>query len=362
MDSTGQVGEILDLPVHLRDALWRFDSAAIAPADAPGGMIVAGMGGSAVGARLAIAAIGARARRPLAVADGYALPGWAGPDTLVLCSSYSGTTEETLSAYDDAAERGAPRLVATTGGPLAERARRDGVPVIPVPGGFQPRAAVGYALVAALEAAASCGAAPSLRDEVEAAAALAERLAAEWGPDGPEDGEAKALARRLYGTVPVIAGAELAAAAAYRWKCQINENAGLPAFAGAVPEIGHNEVVGWPGARALGRFSAVFLDDPGAHPAQRPAHRADHRAGGRVGRRRRARHAARRHADRAARLARAARRPRVALPRRAARRGPGRDRPDRRAEGRPRRSDERAAARRHGADDGSARGRSPARW
>jgi glucose/mannose-6-phosphate isomerase len=266
VDSTGQVGEILDLPVHLRDALWRFDSAAIAPADAPGGLIVAGVGGSAVGARLAIAAIGARARRPLVVADGYALPGWAGPDTLVLCSSYSGSTEETLSAYDDAAERGAPRLVATTGGPLAERARRDHVPVIPVPGGFQPRAAVGYAIVAALEVAASCGAAPSLRDEVEAAAALAERLAAEWGPDGPEDGEAKVLARRLYGTVPVIAGAEVAAAAAYRWKCQINENAGLPAFAGVVPEIGHNEVVGWPGARALGRFSAVFLDDPGAHP------------------------------------------------------------------------------------------------
>ena len=266
VDSSGQVAEILNLPEHLRDASWRFDSAGIAPADAPGGMIVAGMGGSAVGGRLANAAIGARARRPLAVADGYALPGWAGPDTLVLCSSYSGSTEETLSAYDDAAERGAPRLVATTGGPLAERARRDGVPVIPVPGGFQPRAAIGYALVAALEAAASCGAAPSLRGEVESAAALAERLAAAWGPDGPEDGDAKALARRLDGTVPVIAGAEVAAAAAYRWKCQINENAGLPAFASAVPELGHNEVVGWPAARALGRFSAVFLDDPGAHP------------------------------------------------------------------------------------------------
>jgi glucose/mannose-6-phosphate isomerase len=266
VDSTGQVAEMLDLPGHLLDALWRFESAGIVPADAPGGMIVAGMGGSAIGGRLAISAIGARARRPLAVADGYALPGWVGPDALVLCSSYSGATEETLSAYDDAAARGVPRLVATTGGALAERARRDGVPVIPVPGGFQPRAAVGYALVAALEAAASCGAAPSLRDEVEAAAALAERLAAEWGPDGPEDGAAKALARRLDGTVPVIAGAELAAAAAYRWKCQINENAGLPAFASVLPELGHNEVVGWPAARALGRFSAVFLDDPGAHP------------------------------------------------------------------------------------------------
>jgi glucose/mannose-6-phosphate isomerase len=163
--------------------------------------------------------------------------------------------------------------VATTGGPLAERARCDGVPVIPVPGGFQPRAAVGYSLVAALEAAALAGAAPSLRDEVESAASLAQGLAKQWGPDGPPDGEAKALARRLHGTVPVIAGAELAAAAAYRWKCQINENAGQPAFASPLPELDHNEVVGWPAAADFGRFSAVFLEDPGAHP--RNVQRAD---------------------------------------------------------------------------------------
>ena len=267
VDSTGQADEILDLAEHLQDALWRVESAAIAPADAPGGMIVAGMGGSAVGGRLALGAIGARLRRPLAVADGYALPGWAGPDKLVLCSSYSGMTEETLAAYDDARERGAPRIVATTGGALAESARRDGVPVIPIPGGFQPRAAVGYALVAALEAAALCGAAPSLREEVEAAASLAQGLAEQWGPDGPEDGDAKALARRLHGTIPVVAGAELAAAAAYRWKCQINENAGLPAFASVLPELDHNEVAGWPAAEQ--RLSAVFLEDPGAHPRNR---------------------------------------------------------------------------------------------
>jgi glucose/mannose-6-phosphate isomerase len=269
VDSTNQIGEILDLHIHLRDALWRVDSAAIKSCDTPGGVIVAGMGGSAVGGRLAAGAIGQRLARPLVVTDGYALPGWAGPDTLVLCSSYSGTTEETLAAYDDAGRRGAPRIAVTTGGPLAERARRDDVPVIPVPGGFQPRAAVGYSLVSALEAAALCGAAPSLRDEVEAAAALAETLAAEWGPDGPEDSEAKALARRLRGTVPVIAGAELAAPAAYRWKCQINENAGQPAFASALPEMDHNEAVGWPAAGGFGRFSAVFLEDPGNHPRNR---------------------------------------------------------------------------------------------
>ena len=266
VDSTRQADEIGDLAAHLRDALWRVDSAGIAPVDAAGGVIVAGMGGSAVGARLAAGALGPRLTRPFVVADGYALPPWTGPEHLVLCSSYSGDTEETLSGYDDALERGAPRLVTTTGGGLAERARRDGVPVIPLPGGFQPRAAVGYGVVSALEAAALAGAAPSIRDEIEAAASLAETLAAEWGPDAPEDSQAKTLAVRLHGTIPVIAGAELTAPVAYRWKCQINENARLPAFGSELPELDHNEVVGWPSSRHAARFSAVFLEDPDGHP------------------------------------------------------------------------------------------------
>jgi glucose/mannose-6-phosphate isomerase len=128
---------------------------------------------------------------------------------------------------------------------------------------------VGYALVSALEAARLAGAAPELHDEIEAAAQLAEALAAEWGPDAPDDSEAKALARALHGTVPVVMGPELAAAAAYRWKAELNENAELPAFALALPEADHNDVVGWAAARDLGRFAFVLLDDPGAHPRNR---------------------------------------------------------------------------------------------
>src|SRR3954469_15525335 len=277
VDSTGQLGEVLGLAEHLEDALWRGDSAQASPVDATGGVIIAGMGGSASGGRLAMGALGSRLVRPLVVADGYALPGWAGPSTLVFASSYSGNTEETLSAYDDALERGAPRVVASTGGGLVERARRDGVPVIPLPGGFQPRAAIGYALVGALEAAALAGAAASVRDEIEAAAALAESLAEEWGPSGDDDSLAKSLARELHGTVPVIAGAELAGAAAYRWKCQFNENAALPAFASVLPEADHNEVVGSDAAAALGQFSYVSLEDAEAHP--RNAVRAELTAG-----------------------------------------------------------------------------------
>jgi glucose/mannose-6-phosphate isomerase len=266
LDSTGQMAEACDLASHLRDAMWRVDSANLAPVDASGGMVVAGMGGSAVGGRLALGALAGRARRPIAISDDYSLPGWVGEGTLVLCSSYSGATEETVAAYDAAREAGASIVVASTGGSLTERARRDRVPVIPLPGGFQPRAAVGYSLVAALEVATLGGIAPPLRDEIEGAARLAEVLAAEWGPDGDDQSAAKALARRLDGTVPVVMGAGVTAPVAYRWKCQINENSKLSAFWSTLPEADHNEVCGWDSAAELGAFSAVLLEDPDAHP------------------------------------------------------------------------------------------------
>ena len=269
IDRSGQIEDILALPDHLRDALWRVESANLQPEDTPGGLVVAGMGGSAVGGALARAALGDRASRPITLARDYALPAWTTPDTTVLCSSYSGDTEETLAAYEAAGALGARRIVATTGGELAGAARSDGIPVVPVPGAFQPRVAVGYSLVIALEVAALCGAGDRLHAEIDVAAAHAERLAAEWGPDGPEDSLPKQLARAVHGTVPQIAGAGLTAPIAYRWKTQINENAKTPAFAGELPELDHNEIAGWAGAAELGRFSAVFLDDSDLHPRTR---------------------------------------------------------------------------------------------
>lgn len=269
VDPTRQLADILDLPEHLRDALWRVESANLQPHDAPGGLVVAAMGGSAIGGSLALAALGDRASRSIFVSRDYALPAWTTPDATVLCSSYSGQTEETLAAFDAAGALGARRIVCTTGGQLAELARAEGVPVIPLPGGFQPRAAVGYSLVVALEAAALSGVGESLRSEIDVAAAHVQQLVADWGPDAPEDSLAKSLARSLHGTTPQIAGAGLTAAIAYRWKTQINENAKAPAFAAELPELDHNEIVGWDGAGQVGRFAAIFLDDRDLHPRVR---------------------------------------------------------------------------------------------
>jgi glucose/mannose-6-phosphate isomerase len=266
VDATGQMADVLGMPDQLRDALWRVESANLDLHESPGGLIVAGMGGSAIGGALARAALGDRASRPIVLARGYALPAWTTPDATVLCSSYSGNTEETLAAYEAAGALGARRIVATTGGKLAEAARADGTPLIPLPGGFQPRAAVAYSLVVSLEVAGLCGAGDRLHSEIDVAAAHAEGLAGEWGPSGPDDALPKAIARGLHGTVPQIAGAGLTGPIAYRWKTQINENAKAPAFANEIPELDHNEISGWDGSAELGPFSAVFLDDSDLHP------------------------------------------------------------------------------------------------
>jgi glucose/mannose-6-phosphate isomerase len=271
VDRSGLLADVLAIPDHLRDALWRVESAGelMEEWDSPGGLIVAGMGGSAVGGALARAALGDHQSRQVAITRGYGLPPWATPETTVLLASYSGNTEETLACYDAAGFVGARRVVVTTGGRLAEQAREDGVPVIPVPGGLQPRSAVAYMTVAALEVAALCGCGPRMASEIDVAASHVEALAREWGPDGPDDALPKEIARGIAGSVPIVAGAGLTSPIAYRWKTQINENAKSPAFAHELPELDHNEIVGWEGVGDLGPFSMVLLDDADLHPRVR---------------------------------------------------------------------------------------------
>jgi glucose/mannose-6-phosphate isomerase len=161
---------------------------------------------------------------------------------------------------------GARRVAVTSGGKLAEMARADGVPVIPVAGGYLPRHAVAYMTVGVLEVAVQAGVGPRMNSEIDVAADHLEELVVEWGPEGADASDAKALARALAGTAPVVAGAGLTSGIAYRWKSQMNENAKTPAFAAELPELDHNEIVGWGTANEFGRFSAVFLDDDDTHP------------------------------------------------------------------------------------------------
>jgi glucose/mannose-6-phosphate isomerase len=261
--------DVLAQPLQLGDALWRVESARILRRDAPGGLLVCGMGGSAIGGDLAAAVAGDRATRPIRTMRGYGIEPWTAGDTLVLCASYSGNTEETLASFEAAGAAGARRVVLTTGGRLAAAARAEEVPVIGIPAGMQPRAAVVYMTIAALECAAACGAAPGLHTEIDSAGALLTELAGQWGPAAPADSEAKALAQRLQGSVPVIYGSGPTAAPARRWKTQINENAEAAAFFSEVPEADHNEVSSFERGRERAPLAAVFLEDSDQHPRVR---------------------------------------------------------------------------------------------
>lgn len=255
--------DILAIPDHLGDALWRVESARLEASEAAG-LLICGMGGSAIGGDLAAAALGNRLRRSLVVVRGYRLPSWARADWTVLCSSYSGNTEETLAGFAAAGELGASRVVASTGGTLVEQARAAGVPVVGLPGILQPRAAVAYAFTVAAKVAALAGVAPGIDGEIEAAAGfLAERSEAMRSRAGE-------IAAQLEGRLPVICGADLTVPVARRWKTQVNENAKLPSFFSEIPEADHNEICGWGGARATGaKLAAVLLEDVDQHPRDR---------------------------------------------------------------------------------------------
>ncbi|HEY0389984.1 MAG TPA: bifunctional phosphoglucose/phosphomannose isomerase [Gaiellales bacterium] len=215
----------------------------------PTAVVIAGMGGSAMSGELLRALVVGDAPVPVTRVRGFAIPKWAGRGTLVVCSSYSGDTVETLACAEQAWRQGATLLCVGMGGELGERAAAWGVPFAQVPGGLYPRAALGYLFGAMAGAFEACGLARrGVARECAAGVAAVDREAA------------ADLGRRLVGTVPLIYGAGPLAAVAYRWKTQLNENAKMHAFSHAFPELDHNEIEGWDGARD-GRFSAVLLRD-----------------------------------------------------------------------------------------------------
>ena len=251
--------DVLAIPDHLRDALWRVESARLEPADAAG-LIVCGMGGSAIGGDLAAAALGSRLTGPLITVRGYELPSWVTPEWTVLCSSYSGNTEETLACFAAAEALGARRIVASTGGALVDGAREAGVPVIGLPGLLPaPRTAVAYMLVCVAEVAALAGVAPRVHTEIDAAAGFLSEQSSDLQARAAE------IAEQLGESIPIVIGADLTGPVARRWKTQINENAKCPTFFSELPEANHNEICGWDGDA----FSAVMLEDADQHPRLR---------------------------------------------------------------------------------------------
>ncbi len=231
-------------------------------------LIVCGMGGSAIAGDVLASWSPEGLNLPVIVHRNYDLPPWAGPQDLVVASSYSGETEETLSSYASARERGCRILAISTGGELERRCQKDGVPLLKIPGGMPPRCAFGYSFLSLAYGLFRLGMYQIDPGQIAAAIEAVERLAAQCHWEAPEQSNpAKQVARRLQGTIPVIyASADRLGPAARRWANQINENAKQPGYYALQPELGHNEIVGWELAEGpAGSMSVVMLRDPEDH-------------------------------------------------------------------------------------------------
>ncbi len=234
-------------------------------------VLLAGLGGSAAGARLAAGLLQERLRVPVAVTDAPALPGWVGPQSLVIVTSYSGATAEALDWWQRAAERGATRVAVTAGGPLADDAAATGAPLIRVPAGFEPRGALGLLFAPLVVLLDEAGVGARRRGGARARRRRSPTRVRDANGAGVADGgPSGAAADGLLGRAVVLYGAGALGAVAVRLKNQLNENAKAAAFAGGLPEVAHNEVLGWTGAMQAGiPLAAVLLRDPDETVAQR---------------------------------------------------------------------------------------------
>jgi len=210
-----------------------------------GNVVLCGVGGSAIAGDVLVDLLAPTMKVPLAVSRDVVLPGYAGKDTLVIVASYSGNTAESLDQYEDAMRRGCRIAVVTSGGKLEGLALKNSQPLIKLPAGNQPRASLGYLLgsLALILQRAGFG---KLHDQLLAAVPDLRSYLDTLSPDLPSArNQAKRLAKAMSGHVPAVYAPRTVRSVALRWQNQVNENAKMVAFSGEIPEMDHNQLVGW---------------------------------------------------------------------------------------------------------------------
>ena len=261
IDRHDMTARIDGIPEQIDDQLARLDGFQWEVPAGPALLAVGGLGGSAIAGELTAALVADKAPVPMLVVREYGWPACVRPGALVLLSSYSGGTEETLALYRDAAARGVARVALTCGGRLGEWCARDGVPAAPLAPGPPPRAALYASWVSGTHLVAELGWVADAAAQWRAAAALLRARRDTLGSAAPEAGNpAKSLARSLAGRrVLVYAGSERIGALATRLRQQLNENAKMLGHSATAPELNHNEIVGWEVPGEAWRDTAVLL-------------------------------------------------------------------------------------------------------
>ncbi|MBI3327761.1 MAG: bifunctional phosphoglucose/phosphomannose isomerase [Nitrospinae bacterium] len=264
VDRSGMVHLLVDFPEQVQEGERLGESAELPLAEDVRAIVVAGMGGSAIGGDLLRSYLNPECRVPIWVNRHYILPAFVGPETLVCAVSYSGDTEETLRAFEDARARGAKLLAVTSGGQLAEMAEQARVPCVRVAAGMPPRATLGYLFTPLLTILARLGLIPGQRAAIAETVELLREIAAQSRP-GVETfrNQPKGLAMHLHEKFPAVYGVQdFSDVVAYRWRTQFNENSKVLASHHVFPELNHNEVVGWGAPLSLSQCVwVVFLRD-----------------------------------------------------------------------------------------------------
>jgi glucose/mannose-6-phosphate isomerase len=269
LDSAGMLGHVAALPQQCRGA-WALTRDLALPDRhrQANKVVIAGMGGSAIGGDLALEVVADRCPWPILVHRDYDLPGWVDDQTLLVASSYSGNTEETIWAFQQAHELGCPLVALAAGGTLAELASEWKVPVVSFDYRSMPRAALGYLFVSLLGILRALGLPGDLEADLEEALSILDVHGAELAPTVPQTrNPAKQLAAELAGRLPVIVGAGPLVPVARRWKTQCNENAKTWAAFEPLPEMNHNAVSGthFPPGMA-DQVRVLFLEGEGLYP------------------------------------------------------------------------------------------------
>ncbi len=231
-------------------------------------IVFTGLGGSAIGADIIRSYTAGEIRIPVFVNRNYTLPNFVDRDTLLFASSYSGNTEETLSAYEKAKEKKARIIAISSGGMLEERAAKDGTPFVKIPSGLPPRCALAYSFIPPLMILAKLAFIEDKDEDIDEMIETLRRQKVILGPELPPDENiAKRLALELHGRYPIIYGAhEHIDAVVTRWRGQLAENSKQLASSHVFPEMNHNEIVGWDFPQSLlGDFVVIFLRDREDH-------------------------------------------------------------------------------------------------
>jgi glucose/mannose-6-phosphate isomerase len=263
LDKEGMLDAVYHLPEQMEEALSISEEFSFKVSKLKN-IVIAGMGGSAIGGDIARVYLAGCAPIPITVIRSYDVPAFVDSSTLFVTSSYSGNTEETLSSYDEAKGKGAQIIAITTGGKLKELASSDGYPVLAIPKGYQPRAAIGYSFVTIIMSLYKAGIVEDPSDDIKDACETLKGLREQLKQDVKcEDNTAKQLANDFCGRLPVIYGsAGTTEIIAQRWKTQVSENGKAMAYYNVFSELNHNEVVGFSYPKELlKKFVIVYLED-----------------------------------------------------------------------------------------------------